>query len=179
MSTGQSQQPRYDEFVQLYAQHARRLYGYLFAMLPNESDADDVFQETSRVLWEKFDEFQPGTNFFAWACRVAQFQVKAFRQRVARERVKFSDDFVAAVAEQADNDAPLLDAQHQALASCFAELKTRDQELIRLRYQEEGSVRVVAEKLGRKADAVYKALSRMHEALLGCVTRKLREQGLI
>lgn len=179
MPTEKPPSDRYDEFVRLYTAHARRLYGFLFAILPHEADADDVFQETSRVLWEKFADFQSGTDFFAWACRVARFQALAFRQRQARSRVKFSDEFVAAVADQMIDDSPLADAQHQALAHCFSELKPRDQEMLRLRYQEGSSVRDVAAKLGRKVDAIYKALSRLHDALLDCVTRKLRQEGLI
>ena len=43
--------------------HHRRLYGYIFTLLRNHQDAQDVFQQTSLVLWEKFDEFRPDTNF--------------------------------------------------------------------------------------------------------------------
>jgi RNA polymerase sigma-70 factor, ECF subfamily len=53
------------EFVRLFSQHARRLYAYLYLLLNNDVDADDVFQETSRVMWENFAQFTPGTHVAA------------------------------------------------------------------------------------------------------------------
>ena len=47
------------EFVGLLLQHQRRIHGYIATMLTNWADADEVLQETSIVLWQKFDEFQP------------------------------------------------------------------------------------------------------------------------
>ncbi|MEX2025689.1 MAG: sigma factor, partial [Pirellulaceae bacterium] len=78
------------EFVGLFSQNARRLYAYIFLLLGNAADADDVFQETSRVLWEKFDQFQPGANFLAWAESVAHYQTLSFRRRRQRDRLQFS-----------------------------------------------------------------------------------------
>jgi RNA polymerase sigma-70 factor (ECF subfamily) len=65
--------------------------------------------------------------------------------------------------------ADVLDAQHEALADCYAKLSPRDQHLIELRYQEGATVKSVAERLQRSVDAVYKALNRIHTALLDCV----------
>src|SRR5262245_28464343 len=63
------------EFVTLWSAHSRRVYAYIYSLVANWSDADDIFQETSIVLMQKFQEFEPGTSFFAWACRVAYNKV--------------------------------------------------------------------------------------------------------
>src|SRR5262245_34134150 len=169
---------RSEEFVRLFAAHAQRLYAVVFALLPNAADADDVFQETSRLLWERFGQFTLGTNFFAWACRVAQFQVMAFRQRQRRSRLWFSDEFLACVTEQAAADGTLLAAQQRALADCLQKLKARDRELIQLRYRPGVTTKAVAAQLGRSLDAIYKALNRIQDRLLACVQRTLLTEGL-
>ena len=105
--------------------NARRVYGYIYTMLPRWADADDVFQETSRVLWQKFGEFRSGTDFFAWARQVARYQVLYFRQRQQRCRVKFTDAFLDAVAATAADNAEQLEAEQRALAECMEKLKAR------------------------------------------------------
>jgi len=69
---------RNTEFVQLLTAHQRSLYLYIITLLPNPADVDDVLQSTNMVLWSKADEFVPGTDFGAWARRVAHFEVLAF-----------------------------------------------------------------------------------------------------
>jgi RNA polymerase sigma-70 factor (ECF subfamily) len=54
---------RVPEFVQLFAQSSRRIYAYIRTLVPNQADAEDVFQETSKVLWEKFADYEIGTDF--------------------------------------------------------------------------------------------------------------------
>ena len=53
---------RYDEFVELLQRATGQILAYLNALLLNFNDAEDVFQESCVVLWQKFDEFQSGTE---------------------------------------------------------------------------------------------------------------------
>ena len=46
-------------FLRLFLQNERRLYAYVLALLPNRADADDVLQEASLVMWDKFDAERP------------------------------------------------------------------------------------------------------------------------
>ncbi len=80
MSTPLQDRQRTAEFVRLYTAHSRRIYTYLLTLLPQRADAEDVFQEVGTLLWEKFCDFTPGTNFAAWACKIAQFQAIKFTQ---------------------------------------------------------------------------------------------------
>ena len=164
---------RSEEFVGLFAVHAQRLYGVIYALLPHAADADDVFQETSKLLWERFGEFTPGTNFFAWACRVAQFQVMACRQKQRRSRLQFSDEFLAAVAEQAGKDAALLAAQQHALADCLQRLKARDRDLVQARYQPGVTAQDLAVRLGARSRPFTKPCN-ARERLVECAAHLVR-----
>jgi DNA-directed RNA polymerase specialized sigma24 family protein len=54
-------------------------------------DARDVLLETNLVLWQKIGEFEPGSNFGAWARKIAYFQALAFlrdRKRKANSALR-------------------------------------------------------------------------------------------
>ena len=66
------------EFVQLLAKHGSWIYAYFITLVPSGIDADEVFQKTNRTLRKKFDQFKIGTNFRAWAFRVAYYSSLKF-----------------------------------------------------------------------------------------------------
>ena len=75
------------------------------------------------ILWKKFAEFMPGTNFTAWAIRVAQFEIKDFVKARRRRKVLFNDVILdaIAVAYQAEPD-DLRTRRMEALAKCWKSL---------------------------------------------------------
>src|SRR5581483_11860827 len=66
------------QFLRLFVQTERRFYAYILTLLPNRADADDVLQEASLVMWDKFDDRRPPDDFAAWGCRIAYFKVLDF-----------------------------------------------------------------------------------------------------
>lgn len=86
---------RAEEFVFLLARHERLLGAYVMTMVPHPQDADDILQEAKVVMWRNFGKFELGTNFGAWARKVAFHQVLAYRKRKHRDRLDFSEDSCA------------------------------------------------------------------------------------
>lgn len=168
---------KYEEFVRLLARHQRRLHAYTFSLLPNPSDADDVLQETHIVLWRKFAEFNPGSDFGAWACKVAYWEVMAYRKRCERSRLIFDDDVLESIAIAVDKYGAEIDSRRDALNKCLHKLKDRDRDLVLRRYRYGASTECVANEVGRSVSAVYKALNRIYDALLVCIRRQLAEGG--
>jgi RNA polymerase sigma-70 factor (ECF subfamily) len=164
---------RTEEFVRLLGQNQRRLFHYVLCLVPNRDDAEEVLQETNLVLWREFDRFQSGTNFAAWACRVAFHQVLAWRKRRQRDRLQFSDAFLEAVAAEVEAAADHLEERAEALAACVAKLPPAQRELLQMRYSENHAIETIALRAGRSAEAVYRALSRVRQALYECVNRTL------
>src|SRR3974390_1738112 len=87
-----------DAFVRLLGQNQRRVFLYVMSLVPNWNDAEEIIQEPNLVLWRGFARFQQGTNFAAWACKIALHQVLSWRKRVRRDRLEFSPAFLEAVA---------------------------------------------------------------------------------
>lgn len=163
------------EFVRLYSASSRRIYTYILTLLPNRADAEDVFQDVSALLWEKFSEFTPGTQFGAWACRIAYFRALKHRARQARQHGLFSETAMENILAEMEEMDDSRDAEYRALADCFAALAEPDRRLLEQRYGPSGSPRAVAAAVGWPIKRVYKALDRARKALLGCVTRKMAE----
>ncbi|QDT55174.1 ECF RNA polymerase sigma factor SigW [Caulifigura coniformis] len=164
---------RMDEFVRLFSLHQRKLYQFIASLLPDSRDVEDVFQETSLVLWREFEKFVPGTNFSAWGAQVALNQTLAHRKRKTRSRVVFSEQFLTAVAREMNVYGDDLDRRTAALAGCVVKLPSHHQELIRARYASGEAVEQIAEQLNRSTEAVYRMLSRIRQSLHECVTRTL------
>src|SRR3954454_14146141 len=80
------------QFSERLLRHQTQVFGYLYSLVRNLDDADDLFQQTCLVLWNKFDQFDPSKSFAAWACGVARFEVSNFLRSRGRQRLYFSDD---------------------------------------------------------------------------------------
>src|SRR5207302_10491456 len=85
-------------FLRLFLQNERRLYAYILTLLPHRADADDILQEASLVMWDKFDETNPPSDFTAWGCRIAYFKVLDFYKKRQRSRVRFSQVILERIA---------------------------------------------------------------------------------
>jgi RNA polymerase sigma-70 factor, ECF subfamily len=161
------------QLMVLMTQHQRRIFGYLYTLVPDRHDAEDLLQETSVVICEKFHEFTPGTDFVAWACQIAWWRVRASRQKFARSKVVFDEKVLEAVAHTATELAPEMSARHEALARCLQKLHPRDRELLMTRYEPGLGVEEAARRTGRSMDAAYKALARLRKLLFDCVNHQL------
>ena len=95
-------------FMRVYLEHQRRIFGLIRALVPSGADADDILQETSAVLWQKFDEFDPGTNFAAWSLRIARFQVMAYYTTRRRQKARLSPECHKVFAGGSHGDGPNL-----------------------------------------------------------------------
>lgn len=168
-------------FLRLFLQNERRLYAYILTLLPHRADADDILQEASLVMWDKFDENNPPGDFAAWGCRIAYFKVLDFLKKSQRCRVRFSQAMLERVAETALEQAATLqlDERRSALAGCIEKLSPRDRHLLTLRFADGATTQSTAVQVDRSVEAVYKALSKIRHALFKCVTYTLTREGRI
>jgi RNA polymerase sigma-70 factor (ECF subfamily) len=165
-------------FLRLFLQNERRLYAYILTLLPHRADADDVLQEASLVMWDKFDDRQPPDDFAAWGCRIAYFKVLDFYKKSRRNRVCFSQEMLERVAETAVEQAATLQLEdrREALTACLEKLSPRDRDLLARRFAEGATTQSTAVQVGRTVAAVYKALAAIRQALFDCVTRSLTQE---
>ena len=167
---------RVAEFLDLYTRHHSRLRYYLMALLPTSNDADDVLQESSLVLWQKFETYQSNSNFYAWACKIARLQALKHYERIKRSAKLLDTKSNGEVGGRSDGTIVLSSVPLEALESCLDELPNADQILIRRRYEPESSVKRIALEIGRTANSLSKSLGRIRRTLLECIERKLPQE---
>lgn len=164
---------REQQFVQSLTSCQGGLYAYILVLLPNHHAAEDVLQETNVTLWDNAERYQPGTDFMAWACRVAYFQVLTYRKKRSRSRLLFSDAMLQAVAEHIDRHAGELPERLSALRQCMSSLPERQQKILEQRYMGSGSVSAIADRWGMPVKTIYQNLYRLRRALAECIQRRL------
>lgn len=161
-------------FSDLVAAHRSRVFGYIYAMLHNLADAEDIYQQTTVLMWQKFDEFQPGTDFGSWALRIAYFNIKNFQRTQARRHVFFSDQVMEKVADSYERaDADQAEERVEALVHCVRRLPTQHQQLLKQRYADNAPIKRLAETEGKSEAAMAMLLSRLRKALFRCVRSKM------
>lgn len=167
---------RDDKIVELLTGSQQQLARYVRTLVPNRSDADEVLQETNLYIWRNAEKYELGTNFTAWICRIAHYQVLTHRKRQTRSRLYFSDALVEQLAPRAAESAAERSDDVETFESCVAKLSQRDRTLINLRYEPGANVRSVADQVGRSTKAVYYALGRIRAWLLECMQRSLSDR---
>ena len=139
----------------------------------NHHDAEEVFQNTNVVLWNKFADFEPGSNFFAWASRIAYYEMLSLMKQKRRSRT-FSDEALELLADQAVTLSDQSSERYEALEECLAHLTAPIESCCNERYFYERPPKQIAAIQSRSVHSVYRALSRIHNALLNCVQRNLK-----
>ncbi len=195
---------QYERFVQLFAQTRDKLFSHIFALLPNWTDAEDVFQQTSLVLWRKFGEFNaevkkgispicdrrpeggrgdldlspfsPADAFLAWARRVAYFEVCNFRRVASRDRLQFDDDLLGHLAEDRGNLSESPSQKRDFLMDCIAKLTADQRTLLLQAYDDAMTIQQLAEEIGRAPQTIYNRLNQIRRTLFKCVEAAMQQQ---
>ena len=163
--------------VQEIARCQPRLRAFVRCLLVRQCDVDDLLQEVNAVLWEKAEEFQPGTDFWAWASQIARFKALNLIRKHARERLVFDPEIVERMAEVAEQRLSQLDERREALEHCLNKLAPAQRQLIDLRYVDGHAIERIAEAIGRPAGSIRQTLYRIRGALLDCIEQQLTLGG--
>ncbi|HCU86062.1 MAG TPA: RNA polymerase subunit sigma-70 [Verrucomicrobiales bacterium] len=164
-----------DEFILELTQCQQRLYGYIYRRVANRDQAMEVLQKTNLVLCRKADDFEPGTNFNSWAATVAHYQILSYRKTLARDRLVFTEDVLAAI-DEGEEENEMREGMLKHLRHCFTKMSDENQALIKLRYERELSMEKLANEIGKKVVAVRVKLHRLRRGLRDCVETRLQEE---
>lgn len=81
-------------FAELVRRHERRVYGLVFRMVRDHSDADDLAQEVFLMAFRSIGSFRQGAAFSTWLYRIALNRSLTFLKKKGRERgrAEFRED---------------------------------------------------------------------------------------
>jgi RNA polymerase sigma-70 factor, ECF subfamily len=168
---------RTTDFLTLLTRHDRALAVYVHCLVPSRADAEDILQQTKLILWRCFEQFEPGTNFLAWARKTALHQILSHRRQRKKEHLPLSDEMLEVIGHEVEKLADSGGDRREALQACLKKLPQEHRQLVLLRYFEDLDIGQVAARIGSTAGAVYRALSRVRFSLLECVEKELGAGG--
>ncbi len=176
---GKTMSERKAEFSERLLQHQTQLFGYIYSLVRDLDDADDLFQQTCLALWKKFDQYDPARAFSPWAFGVARYEVLNFLRARSRDRLYFSDELNLLLVEcQIELGLEPADDRLSAMASCISKLRNRDQELLDVCYGKAVRIPEIAREWGRSTQSIHNSLKRIRQAVYECVRRTLAREGL-
>ncbi|MFM8709573.1 MAG: sigma-70 family RNA polymerase sigma factor [Planctomycetia bacterium] len=160
-------------FVMLLTAAHDRLLGYLLSLLGRRHDAEDVLQKASLTMWRKFDAFEPGTDFLAWASTICFYEAKNFQRLAARSPHCFEESLLALLAAERVADLRHQPARLAALEQCLEELPGKDRELLDSVYVHGVPIAELARAIDRAPQTLYNRLNTLRRLLAECVERRL------
>ena len=140
--------------------------------------AEDIFQNVALKAMTREVSFEAEGALMSWAFITARREGLDWLRKHRRETLQLDSAIMDLLdrewlAEPAHAGGGKMEALHE----CLEDVPETSKELLRLRYFEGYGCDDVAKKLGLGLDAIYKRLSRLHEALKLCIERRMAAQN--
>lgn len=164
------------DFITVLLQEELPLRSYLLAAIGNVNEVDDLFQNVARVLFEKFEDYDPQRPFRAWAMGVARLEVLKWRQKKARSREVLSPEALSQVAAAAEEPSDWTEHLGKFLHVCLGKLKETARRVVDMKYGDNLAIREIAKGIGKSVPAVEMVLVRSRRVLRECVERQMRSE---
>lgn len=137
-------------FDELYNRHSRRLTGFLLRQLGGDEErAADLTQDAFLRVWSKRERYKTGCNFLTWLFSIAYNLLKNEYRQSDRTKNYIQDAQNTMIEIQDENISINLDnrAFDDALHRELDKLDSQSRILFSLRYEEEMSIRQIAQVL--------------------------------
>ncbi len=159
------------EYLDLFTRHQLQLYRYIVVLIADRAEAEDVLQNTNLVLLQKWEQFEMGTNFWAWATGIAYFEVLKHRTAKGKKRLglALSDATLEILAAEVAEEFSILERRNAALPDCIDRLSPDDLALVTDHYFRGLSWETIAGRLGRTASSVRHSICRVRRQLKRCI----------
>ena len=167
---------KHEQYLRLLMLNDRNIYSYILAMVPNVNDADDIMQETTIVMWRKFDDFKPGMDFVAWGMTVARYQVLSYYKKLKNSKICYSESLLDSIEKVVEKTIPEMDEKLNALNKCVQKLSVSQRRVLKLRYDKKMTFKEIGVHISKSTRATFYTISKIHQILLGCVKTTQTEE---
>jgi RNA polymerase sigma-70 factor (ECF subfamily) len=154
-------------FAELYEAHFERVYAYVAARVRNRELAEDLTAEVFHKALAHLGRFElRGAPFAAWLYRIAANAIADHAREQTQHQARQSEIARAESANESAGPEDLEEVEKRARLFRLVDALPADQRLVvRMRFNEEKSVREIADALGRTEGAVkqlqFRALERL------------------
>ena len=143
-------------------------------------------QETSIVMWDKFDDFTLSNqlsdktieDFVAWGNQIAYFKVLNLRRKKSLSTTHLSEKVIQIVSDEwiKQENSKSLERRRQALKPCLDKLSTLHRSVLEDYYWQKLPVDRIAESSQRTTASIYKLLQRVRGSLHKCISNRLSQE---
>jgi RNA polymerase sigma-70 factor, ECF subfamily len=169
-------QLRKDEANTEFVSQRHELFGFIYALVRNVHDAQDLVQE----VWLRFaSALESGVRIekpAAWCRGTAKNLILHHWRDQANAKVLVDSELVELVElafSEHEEEQEVWQSRRQALADCVEALPEKSKRLLALRYERGEPVAKIAESVHQSLGSVMMALSRLRRLLQKCVHGKL------
>lgn len=149
-------------FDLLYRQYGPKVYRKCLSLLKNEAQAKDAMQEIFIRAFLKSSQFRQEAKVSTWLYSITYNYCMDFLKKQQSKRAKMGEDFQEAVAtvEESDVDYQLMDRKIEELNTVLKELPSSDRKILLMKFQEEMSIKEMAQKKNKSEGAIKMKLNR-------------------
>src|SRR5271154_612824 len=178
-----SDMPSQNEFTELLQPNLLPLNRFVFGMVGNQFDAEDIVQETVVKAFIHFADFRAESKFKTWLMSIAVNEVRTRRRTEFRSRMTYFDfDQLERLASTTSNDSPYRQYQEnettRLVQNAMLSLHPTYKEMIRLRAIDGLNIADTARQLSISVPAAkaryYRAVHRLSHTLVRQTRRPLR-----
>ena len=167
---------QHNAVMRLMVKHQGMLSAYLYTMTEDWQLVEEALQETAVFMAERYEDFELGTDFGAWARTVARNRCRELirQSKKWKHHQRFEESLAGVISDDAWSALGQVDAERkQTLAECLKRLPDSQRRVVGLRYSEGLGCSSIAERLSRSVDAIYMLISRAKQNLKLCVQKRL------
>ncbi len=171
-----SKQSNTNECLRQLERHQESLYAYIVSLVGHADDARDLLQEASTFVIQQSDQYQSGTNFLAWSCRIAYYKVRTYWRDKKRGRLLFDDSLLDSMSKKSLKHVQLQFDRQEALNTCLEKLPSDKQKILHQRYYDSMSVSEIASHRGKSYESIVAMLYRLRLALMDCIEKAIASE---
>lgn len=155
-------------FQTLVERHGRGVFRLAYRMTGNESDAEDIVQETFLRAYRQMDRYESRSSFSTWLYRIAaNCSLDLIRARKVRQPVEVPETLMSGEPEP---DRQLYSTEVQAkVAGAMNDLSAQERTAFVLRHFEGQSIDEISAALGVGGNAakhaIFRAVQKLRRAL--------------
>ena len=164
-----------NEIISFLMKHRKALFAYIYAILHDHHLAEDVFQEVSVVLVQKWNKSIEIKSLWPFAREIARRKALGMLRKQKRGKLVFSDQALDAIDAGFDLIQPQVELRKQRLLECIELLPSNWRRIVKLRYWKKMSVKLLSVKIGQSANVVSVTMNRIRARLADCVNLKVEE----
>lgn len=158
--------------------HINDLYRTAVRLTRNQTDAEDIVQETYMQAWKSFDHYEPGTNCRAWLYKILFNKFDHFRRKKYTQ-TKYFQEADELVFANATYSAPIPEhLTDKEILNALDKLPEHYRSVVLLADVHEFDYKEVAEILAIPIGTVMSRLSRARGQLRKSLTKMADSYGI-